>query len=129
MMIEQKAPLFSSLGALPGAHSKSWINLEATDQALRADRKLRACRRKRKFPQVLVSIEILPAEIVTDRPAGIGRGAPNLNPFLPEPKRPLPPEVVFLAFISLWVSCADACLCCCIDSTIPHWSLQLSLLH
>ncbi|KAG8459767.1 hypothetical protein KFE25_014330 [Diacronema lutheri] len=102
-LIDQKASLFLDLGAPPGAYSRGWVHLDATDEALRADRKSRERRRKRKFPKVLATIEIVPAEVAaTARPAGIGRSAPNMNPAMPEPKRPPSPDMVLLAFTSLW---------------------------
>jgi len=33
-----------------------------------------------------ISLEILPASLATQLPAGLGRGEPNMNPFLPEPE-------------------------------------------
>jgi len=32
-----------------------------------------------------VSIEMMPAELASQYPAGLGRGDPNMNPYLPDP--------------------------------------------
>lgn len=106
-MITHKEGLHYAATTVEGG-AKGWIQLEPTPEVVKKDRKTRERqrRRRKKNPKILMTIEVLPKEVATERPSGVGRDAPNAFPTLPEPKRPPAADMVFVAFRSLWVRAA-----------------------
>ena len=73
--------------------------------------------------KVLISIEMLPRAIALTKLVGKGRGAPNANPYLPEPVRPglfdgLGFSFNFDLFGGLKAKLKKICCCCVIVAIV-----------
>eukprot|EP00301_Raphidiophrys_heterophryoidea_P013214 c2057_g1_i1.p1 GENE.c2057_g1_i1~~c2057_g1_i1.p1 ORF type:complete len:1364 (-),score=380.71 c2057_g1_i1:181-4272(-) len=106
--------------------TSAWLHLDAKADPLKMDPQAEwiqfASPESGSAGKVLVTVEFLPLELVTRKPAGVGRKDPNTNPYLPPPVRVewnlLRPDLMIAKLLgpefSGWLKKGILCAICCI---------------